>query len=656
MDVDTIMTDEELEKALDDLAQYADNDIKRSLAQLMNEHQIITWEEAEQILADTGDEPIKCSLPQQTRPTEPENDTNPDQAMQRLLKNDPNLSTVNLNNMKRIPIPQLKRVLTAMRENEYIEKLSLANMGLYDNDVEPLIDILEANESLRVLNLETNYLSGEFFAKLFQAALKNQTLEEVKAVNQGVSFSTTSERDIIKAIFQNRGLLKVSFNFRLPEGRHKVEQATMRNQEIRRILRRQAAEEARLEEERKRVKEEPKPEPPKPKKEPVIIKTAPSILKTAGAREIPKPVEPPKVEAPKAEVPKAETKPETNFPSWRRPKAPEEQKPQTSDENKRSPFKASNDKPVVAELPKKKTLVKKSSSSETVDDVDNATPKIKKKKKPTAMAPMILADPVPESNGVTSKLNGIKKEEKSTELPPRPKSALTETPSLSHTSDSEPTNRLTVPKDKNLTTTTSATSESDAPNASPKPKKKIIRRKKKVVTDGEPKLNGTDSKTEKKIEHSEVDKVDDLKSSKTLEEPKAENTEKVDKLDKTDDSKVKEAKPPSDLLTVEIDDIEEKQSSQSTPKEALSDTPKEEPKTEDGVIKPKKKIIKRKKKVVTDGEPKLNGIDTKLEGSKAEDTKTEDLKSASTAVKPSKVEEEPRKVFSRSRLYGGAYK
>ena len=86
--------------------------------------------------------------------------------------------------MKRIPIPQLKRVISAVKENEYIERLSLANMGLYDTDVEPLIDILEGNESLRVLNLETNYLSGEFFARLFQSALKNQTLEEVKAVNQ----------------------------------------------------------------------------------------------------------------------------------------------------------------------------------------------------------------------------------------------------------------------------------------------------------------------------------------------------------------------------------------------------------------------------------------------------------------------------------------
>lgn len=47
-----------------------------------------------------------------------------------------------------------------------------------------LCDILEENDTLRVLNVETNYLSGEFFAKLLRAALKFQSLEELKAVNQ----------------------------------------------------------------------------------------------------------------------------------------------------------------------------------------------------------------------------------------------------------------------------------------------------------------------------------------------------------------------------------------------------------------------------------------------------------------------------------------
>lgn len=47
-----------------------------------------------------------------------------------------------------------------------------------------LLPVIEMNKALRKLNLETNYLSGDFFAKLFRAALVNQTLEEVKAVNQ----------------------------------------------------------------------------------------------------------------------------------------------------------------------------------------------------------------------------------------------------------------------------------------------------------------------------------------------------------------------------------------------------------------------------------------------------------------------------------------
>lgn len=105
--------------------------------------------------------------------------------------------------------------------------------------------MLEINETLRSVNLETNYLSGTFFSKLFDAALKNQTLEEVKAVNQvsshgflkylskGLSFSTDAEREIINSVFQNRGLTKVSINLRLPEGRHKIDQAMLRNQEIR---------------------------------------------------------------------------------------------------------------------------------------------------------------------------------------------------------------------------------------------------------------------------------------------------------------------------------------------------------------------------------------------------------------------------------------
>ncbi|PIO55368.1 hypothetical protein TELCIR_23246, partial [Teladorsagia circumcincta] len=107
-----------------------------------------------------------------------------------------------------------------------------------------LLPVIEMNTALRKLNLETNYLSGDFFAKLFRAALVNQTLEEVKAVNQGVSFATLAEKEIIECIVANTGLLKISVNLRLPEGRHKVENATLRNGEYKRVLRREAARKA----------------------------------------------------------------------------------------------------------------------------------------------------------------------------------------------------------------------------------------------------------------------------------------------------------------------------------------------------------------------------------------------------------------------------
>jgi hypothetical protein len=232
-----IMTDADFEAAIDEL-RNGDNGDMSELLKIMNENQMISWDEAERIMGDFDDTPVKSSLPPQTRPTEPENDTNVDEVIRKLLNNDPKLLAINLNNMKRTPVPQIKRIIEALRENTYCEKLCLANMGLYDNDIANVIDVVEHNESLKHINVETNYLSGDFFAKLFQAALNNETLEEVKAVNQGVSFATTAEKDIIKAITTNTGLLKVSINLRLPEGRHKIENATIRNQDIRRELRR----------------------------------------------------------------------------------------------------------------------------------------------------------------------------------------------------------------------------------------------------------------------------------------------------------------------------------------------------------------------------------------------------------------------------------
>ncbi|EFO27303.1 hypothetical protein LOAG_01186 [Loa loa] len=225
-----MMTDADLMDAIQGLGEQELNDEVKELLKMMSDNRIISWEEAEQIMGcGTYNGPIKSSLPPQTRPTEPDNDTDVDWSIKQLQMDDPKLKQVNLNNMK------------------------------------PIFDVVASNTTLKSINLETNYLSGDFFARLFKAALVNQTLEEVKAVNQGVTFATAAEKEIIDAVFQNRGLTKVSINLRLPEGRHKIENALIRNQEIRRILRRQAAAAAReAEEAQKRTGEANKPVTAKP--------------------------------------------------------------------------------------------------------------------------------------------------------------------------------------------------------------------------------------------------------------------------------------------------------------------------------------------------------------------------------------------------------
>ncbi|KRZ68982.1 Tropomodulin, partial [Trichinella papuae] len=227
-----IISDEDFESMLNALGSEENEANISELLKAMNENRIITWEEAETIINDSENKVIRCGLPPQVRPNDPDNATDVDACISKLLANDSSLTEINLNNMKRTPIPQLQRLISAVKDNTILKKLSLANVALSNAAAEPILEVLETNSTLKSLNLETNFLSGDFLAKLFHAALKLQTLEEVKIVNQSPTFSTEAEMDIMKAIFENKGLLKVSIDLRHPEARSKVSQAMLRNCEL----------------------------------------------------------------------------------------------------------------------------------------------------------------------------------------------------------------------------------------------------------------------------------------------------------------------------------------------------------------------------------------------------------------------------------------
>ena len=101
-----------------------------------------------------------------------------------------------------------------------MQELSLANLALADAALEPLLPALEANTGLRKLNVETNFLSGEFLARLFQALLPQQSLAEVRAANQGGTFSSTSELDIMESHRRQRGTLQTRHHSSQPAGQN----------------------------------------------------------------------------------------------------------------------------------------------------------------------------------------------------------------------------------------------------------------------------------------------------------------------------------------------------------------------------------------------------------------------------------------------------
>lgn len=309
-------------------------------------------------------------------------------------------------------------------------------------------------------------------------------------------------------------------------------------------------------------------------------------------------VEEPKIPKWRQPKPVEEAKPEPSIPKWRRPKTVEEAKPETSESEllkKRSTLKptnstASDDKPSTSNGIASKELPKNKAlvTKSSSSEAVDAPDQKPKLKKKKRAIPPIIL--ADSNNGVE---NGKENDNKLTDTtkPPRPQQNLsTETHSLTQTSDSDvpPTSTLTVPQDKLLTTATSATSESDV-NANSSPKpKKKIVRRKKKVP--KPDSNTTT-----------------MNNGKTEELPK--NPLEINQSNTVDNS-VNNGKRANENV---------------------------EPKSDEDPLKPKKKIVRKKKVVKNENEePKLNGV---------ESTKTEDSKLPTEELMP-------KKVFSKSRLYG----
>lgn len=180
---------------------------------------------------------IRAYEPKET-PDEPDNQTDVDDCIKRLEENEENMIEVNINNMKRVSKEKIRRLITAACASKYIEKLSMANTAISDSEARGLVELIENSPSLKVLNIESNFITPELLAKLLRSTLVTQTLTEFRAENQRQAvLGNQIEMDMMMSVEENEALLRVGIAFQSMEARHRVSEALEKNYERLRLQR-----------------------------------------------------------------------------------------------------------------------------------------------------------------------------------------------------------------------------------------------------------------------------------------------------------------------------------------------------------------------------------------------------------------------------------
>jgi len=160
-----------------------------------------------------------------------ENETNVEATLAKLRGNDPGTTEINLNNIRNIPISQLKEYAQALSGNSQLLELSLVGTRSSDSVANEIAESLKSNKTLQKLNLETNYLSAKGVKSILEALNEsgNTSLIELKVDNQKQPFGPGGEQELANLLFENKSLIKFSYAFRFPGPRDKAVGAITRN-------------------------------------------------------------------------------------------------------------------------------------------------------------------------------------------------------------------------------------------------------------------------------------------------------------------------------------------------------------------------------------------------------------------------------------------
>ncbi|KOX70449.1 Tropomodulin [Melipona quadrifasciata] len=223
---------EEYEQALSNATQEEIID----LAAILGFHSMMNQDQYHASLLNSG-QPVglgwdgitKASQPK-PYPMEPPNDTDVDATIKQVREDDASLIDLNWNNIKNISDEKFIQLFEGLEINTHLESLSLTNVGLTDKTAQRLADALEKNSTLRVLNVETNFISPAVIVRLIRALLKTKSIEEFRCSNQRSQvLGNKIEMEITQLVEQNPTLLRLGLHLEFNDARHRVAAHLQRN-------------------------------------------------------------------------------------------------------------------------------------------------------------------------------------------------------------------------------------------------------------------------------------------------------------------------------------------------------------------------------------------------------------------------------------------
>lgn len=153
------------------------------------------------------------------------------EALEKILCDDPTMSEVNLNNIEDISQETLLRFAEALRTNTHVHVFSLANTHADDRVAFAISKMLRENRSVRNLNVESNFVSGQGLLALLAALQHNRTLVELRFHNQRHICGGKVEMEMVQLLRENTTLLKLGYQFDLPGPRMAATGILTRNQD-----------------------------------------------------------------------------------------------------------------------------------------------------------------------------------------------------------------------------------------------------------------------------------------------------------------------------------------------------------------------------------------------------------------------------------------